>query len=235
MTLMQIAEAQRHGKETSQDTVLKVPLAILTLQERIEEKQTDIKELCIFGVSSETGEPQALGFSNQGEAEKLQGDIAKLTREKEGLTAIYGAIEEIYESYGVVPCSMQQLSERISEVHNRPTAIAFKINGMVRRLMDDNRAITLAEIWSNPEIMALETERGRLILAGDQEATILIALKDELIALVNKEVDAMVAAVRRPGREINPASVAAMEGDYDTLLSESEEEEELNRMEAGLV
>jgi hypothetical protein len=234
MTLMQVAEANRHGKEASQDTVLKVPLAILTLQERIAEKQTDIKELAIFGVSSETGEPQALGFSNQALAEKLQAQIAKLTEEREGLMGILEATLEIFESYGVAPCSMQQLSERHSEVVNRPTAIAFKINGLVRRLMDEHRGITLPEIWSNPEIMALETERGRLILAGNQEVTILIALKDELIALVNREVDAMVRGVMRPGREINPASVAAMEGSYEALLSEAKEEKELNRMEEGL-
>lgn len=233
MTLLQIAEANRHGKETSQDTVLKVPLAILTLQERIQEKQTDIKELAIFGVSSETGEPKALGFSDQGEAEKLQAEIAKLTEKKEGLMGILEAIEEIFESYGLPPCSMEQLSNRHTEVINRPTAIAFKINGLVRRLMDEHRGITLPEIWSNPEIMALETERGRLILAGNQEATILIALKDELLGLVNREVDAMVRAVMRPGREVNPASVAAMEGGYDELLSEPSEEK-LNQMESGL-
>lgn len=234
MTLLQIAEANRHGKETSQDTVLKVPLAILTLQERIQEKQNDIKELCIFGVSSETGEPQALGFSNQGKAEKLQAEIAKLTEKKEGLMGILEAIEEIFESYGLPPCSMEQLSNRHTEVVNRPTAIAFKINGQVRRLMDEHRGITLPEIWSNPEIMALETERGRLILAGNQEATILISLKDELLSLVNREVDAMVGCVMRPGREVNPASVAAMEGSYDALLSEPSEEK-LNQMESGLV
>jgi hypothetical protein len=233
MTLLQIAEANRQGKYTSQDTVLKVPLAILVLQERIQEKQNDIKELAIFGVSSETGEPKALGFSNQALAEKLQGDVAKLTEEREGLMSILEAIEEIFESYGVTPCSMQQLSERHTEVVNRPTAIAFKINGLVRRLMDEHRGITLPEIWSNPEIMALETERGRLILAGNQEATILIAMKDELIALVNREVVAMVSSVMRPGREVNPASVAAMEADYDALLSEPSEEK-LNRMEEGL-
>jgi len=232
---MQIAEANRHGKETSQDGVLKVPLAILTLQERIAEKQSDIKELAIFGVSSETGEPKALGFSNQGEAEKLQGDIAKLTEEREYLMGILSAIEEIFESYGLTPCSMEQLSNRHTEVINRPTAIAFKINGLLRRLMDNHRGITLPEIWANPEIMALEIERGRLILAGDQEATILIALKDELLGLVNREVDAMVRGVMRPGREtLNPATVAAMEGGYDELLSEPSEEK-LNDMEAGLV
>ena len=233
MTLLQVAEANRQGKYTSQDTVLKVPLAILTLQERIAEKQSDIKELAIFGVSSETGEPQALGFSNQAEAEKLQAEIAKLTEKREGLMGILEATLEIFESYGVAPCSMQQLSERLTEVINRPTAIAFKINGLVRRLMDEHRGITLPEIWSNPEIMALETERGRLIISGNQEATILIAMKDELIALVNREVVAMVSSVMRPGREINPASVAAMEGDYDELLSEPSEEK-LNQMEAGL-
>lgn len=231
---MQVAEANRHGKETSQDTVLKVPLAILTLQERIQEKQSDIKELAIFGVSSETGEPQALGFSNSALAEKLQAEIAKLTEKKERLMDILEAIEEIFESYGVTPCSMEQLSNRHTEVVNRPNAIAFKINGLVRRLMDAHRGITLPEVWSNPEIMALEIERGRVTLAGDQEVTILIALKDELLALVNREVDAMVRAVMRPGREVNPASVAAMEGGYDALLSESEEEKELNRMEEGL-
>lgn len=232
MTLLQVAEAQRHGKETSQDGVLKVPLAILTLQERIEEKQSDIKELCIFGVSSETGEPVALGFSNQGEAEKLQGDIAKLTEEKGRLTAILEAIEEIYESYGIQPTSMQRLDEHLSEVLNRPTDIALKINSLVIQLMNNRRGITLPEVWSNPEIMALETERGKATLAGDQEATILVALKDEIIHLVNPEVDAMVHAVMRPGREVNPATVAAMEGDYDELLSEPSEEE-LNRMEEG--
>jgi len=230
---MQIAEAQRQGKETSQDTVLKVPLAILTLQERIEEKQNDIKELCIFGVSSETGEPQALGFTNQGEAEKLQSEIATLLQQKAGLQAIMEAIEEIYESYGIIaPCSMQRLDEHLSEVLNRPTDIAFKINSLVIQLINNRRGITLPEVWSNPEIMALETERGRATLAGDQEATILVALKDEIIHLVNPEVDAMVHAVMRPGREINPATVAAMEGDYDELLSEPSEEE-LNRMEEG--
>jgi len=234
MTLLEIAEKNRQGKETSQDGVLKVPLAILTLQERIEEKQNDIKELCIFGISSETGEPQALGFSNQGEAEKLQGDIAKLTREKDGLTAILEAIEEIFESYGVIPCSMQKLDEHLSEVLNRPTDIALKINSLVIQLMNNRRGITLPEVWSNPEIMALEVERGKATVAGDQESVILIALKDEIIHLVNPEVDAKVHAVFRPGREVNPTTIAALEGDYDELLSEPSEEE-LNRMEAGLV
>jgi hypothetical protein len=229
MTLMEIAEKNRHGGGPK-DAILKVPIAILTLEDRIAERYDGIRDLTVFGVSEETGSPQALGFRNQGEAEQLQREIAGLNDQKAGLIAVLEATLEIFESYGIQPRSMESLDQQLTEVINMPMSIAYKINGLVRRLMDGNRGITLAEIWSNPEIMALETERGRLIISGNQEVSILIAMKNELIALINPEVDAMIEAVRRPGRERNPATVALMQLNEEDV----EEEFELNRMESAL-
>jgi len=241
MTLMQLAEKNRHRGDATKDDVLQIPMSVLTLEERISEKYESIKELTVFGVDEETGQPQARGFSNQAEAEKLQEEIARLNEQKAELVALIDAIEEIFESYGMSPRAMHILSEEISEITNAPRALAFKINGKVRALMDSNRGITLAEIWANPEIMALETERGQMITRGEGKVANLVTLKDELLPLC-REARPLVEAVRRPGREnTNPARVAQMqsieagygEDDGGFLLSEEEEEKELDRMEAA--
>ena len=239
MTLMEIAERNRHGGG-AKDEVLQIPLSVLTLEDRIAERYDSIRELTVFGVNEETGQPQAIGFSNQAEAERLQEEIAGLNEQKAELVALVDAIEEIFESYGMSPRAMQALDEEISEIINAPRAIAFKINSKVRALMDANRGITLAEIWSNPEIMALETERGRMATRGEEKAANLVTLKDELLPLC-RQARPLVELVRRPGRETkNPATVAQMQtreagyGEDDGfLLSEKEEEEELDRMEAA--
>jgi len=239
MILMELAERNRHRADATKDDVLQIPMSILTLEDRIAEKYDSIKELTVFGVNEETGQPQAKGFSNQAEAERLQEEISGLNEQKDELVALVGAIEEIFESYGMTPRPMQALSEEISEITNAPRALAFKINSKVRALMDANRGITLAEIWSNPEIMTLETERGQMITRGEGKVANLVTLKDELLPLC-KRAGALVQAVRRPGREnTNPARVAQMqsieagygEDDGGFLLSEEEEEAELNRME----
>lgn len=238
---MQLAERNRHGGG-AKDEILQIPISILTLEDRIAEKYDSIRELTIFGVNEETGQPQAQGFSNPGEAERLQEEIAGLNDQKAGLVALVEAIEEIFESYGKSPRPMQTLNEEISEITNAPRAIAFKINGKVRSLMDANRGITLAEIWSNPEIMALETERGEMITKGEGKVANLISLKDELLPLC-RQARPLVEVVRRPGKKdsLNPARVAQLqareagygEDDGGFLLSEEEEEKELDRMEAA--
>jgi hypothetical protein len=239
MMLMEVAGRDRHGGGPK-DEILKIPISVLTLQDRIEERYNDIRELTIFGVDEETGQPRALGFKDQGEAERLQKEIAGLTDQKAVLVALVESIEEVFESYGMHPRSMQALDEQISEIINAPQSIAFKINGKVRALMDSNRGITLAEIWSNPEIMALETERGRMTTRGGEEAAVLVRMKDEILPIC-RQAGPLVQAVRRPGRDINPATIAVMEaaayGEDEGFLgglSELEEEVELNRMEAGL-
>lgn len=238
---MQLAERNRHRADATKDDVLQIPMSVLTLEDRIAEKYDSIKELTVFGVDEESGQPQAKGFSNQGEAEKLQEEIARLNEQKAELVTLIDAIEEIFESYGMTPRSMQALSEEISEIVNAPRAIAFKINGKVRALMDANRGITLAEIWANPEIMALETERGQMITRGEEKVANLVTLKDELLPLC-RQARPLVEAVRRPRRDtMNPATVAQMqsieagygEDDGGFLLSEAEEEKELDRMEAA--
>lgn len=243
MTLMEVAERNRHRGDATRDDVLQIPLSILTLEDRISEKYDSIKELTVFGVNEETGQPEARGFSNQAEAEKLQEEIARLNEQKAELVALVDAIEEIFESYGMSPRSMQALSEEISEITNAPRAIAFKINGRVRALMDANRGITLAEIWSNPEIMALETERGQMATKGEGKVANLVKLKDELLPLC-RQARPLVEAVRRPRRDtMNPATVAQMQSieagygadDGGFLLSEQEEEKELDRMEAEAI
>ncbi|MHB8119573.1 MAG: hypothetical protein ACYDHX_12740 [Methanothrix sp.] len=178
MTLMNLAEKGRSQK----DPLLKMPTAILILDGLITEKRDVIREQSIIEIDDDRV-PKVLGFQDEALVEKTQQEIAVLGNNKEQLQAIVDEAEAVFASSGLQAMSMMGLDEKINEAQSRSETVARRINRLAVRLLNDNPALTLVQLFANEELLALEGSRGVAISEGLLEAQRLIKLKDQLLPL----------------------------------------------------
>lgn len=178
MTLIDLAGKDRNKR----DAILKIATGILTLQDIITEKQDAIREQAIIEMNDEFV-PTVTGFKDSDLVERLQEEIAISANNREQLQAIVDEIEAAFTSCGLPAMSMETLNLRIDEGRDRATDIARQINRLARKLLQDNPALTLVELYSDVELQALEGTRAAAIIEGNAEAAKLIELKDRLLPL----------------------------------------------------
>jgi hypothetical protein len=178
MTLLDIATKGRSQK----DALLKLPTAILVLQDLITEKQDAIREQAIIEMNDEFV-PTVTGFRDSDLVERLQEEIAISANNREELQAIVTEIEAAFAAYGLPAMSMESLNLRIDENRDKAVGLARQINRLARKLLSDNPSLTLVELYGDVELQTLEGTRAAAIIQGNSEAQRLIKLKDQLLPL----------------------------------------------------
>ena len=206
MTLIELAERRR----SERDPLLKMGTAILRLNERIAEEQDAIREQAIISMD-ESGVPGVMGFRDGQIVERSQLQIAALTDSKSQLESLIDEAEAAFEDFGLPAMSMEALDEMIRENQDKSHEIALKINRIARKLLVENPALTLPELFANEELQELEGMRSAAIIQGAKEAGRLIELKDRLIPLC-KEASAIADDVFYPHRKAisDPARISEM-------------------------
>ena len=175
MLLIEIAKK----RERRSDPILKFATAALELEQVMADLQNEIKSFTKIEMSDD-GVPTVTGFSNESEVLSLQRQLNEVRSERDELLEIIAKIEKIFEEHGMQPCSMEMLDDRIKELGQIGRDMQRKINALVIDLITNNRAITLPELWSHPDIRALEDARSEAIQAGYEELRGLQALKNDL-------------------------------------------------------
>jgi len=178
MTLIDIARKGRSQK----DSLLKLATAVLVLEDLIREKQDLIREQSIIAMNDEFI-PIVTGFRDSDLVERIQEEIAVLANNREELQAIVDEIETAFASFKLPAMSMKGLDEKIDEARDRAVSIAKQINRLARKLLTENQALTLPELFADVELQTLEGSRGVAITEGNKEAQRLIRLKDQLLPL----------------------------------------------------
>lgn len=211
MTKRLLLEKVRGYKEGSgrQDAILRIPIAFLMVEEAIAERYEEIRSLTVFEANDE-GEPKACGFSEPEQVFAIQEEIMGLKEKREQIEAQLTALEEVFESYGAMVCSMSVLDNLLNEKIDLPRQLAVGINREVRRLLDGNPAMLLGELWSAPSIMELERMRSQAVAINEAEVSALRGLKEETNA-ISAGCEALVKSILHPGRVIlDPARVSEM-------------------------
>ena len=175
MTLIEIAE--RRGRIN--DPILKFPGAVLELEQAMDDLQGQIKKLTRIEMGDD-GTPIVAGFSDEQKVAGLQQQLNETRSQRDELLAIIARIEKIFEEHGRPACSMEAIDDRIKEIGQIGRDMQVRLNGLVIDLIVNNRAITLPEIWSHPDVRELEDARAEAIRAGAVELESLEKLKADL-------------------------------------------------------
>ena len=207
MVLIEIAE--RRGRMN--DSILKFAGAILELGKDIDDLQTQIKSLTLIEMGDD-GLPVVAGFSDEQKVARLQNELNETRSQRDELLEIIERIEKVFEEHKMLPCSMETIEDRIKEINQIGRDMQVRINAVVVDLIVRNRAITLPEIWSHPEIRALEDSRALSIRAGAAELEGLQELKSALEPIL-KDEDGLCDRALYPHhhRQVtNPAIISEM-------------------------
>jgi hypothetical protein len=206
MTLMQLAGRDRNKR----DPLLKMATGILTLEDVITEKQDQIREQAIIEMNDEFV-PTVTGFKDSDLVEQLQQEIAISVNNKEQLLSILTEIEAAFALCGLQPMSMEKLNEMITEARDRAVTLARQVNRLARKLLSDNPALTLVELYSDVELQSLEGSRAAAIIEGNAQAAKLIELKDSLLPLCS-DGSIIAESVFHPMRSAvsDPARISEM-------------------------
>jgi len=182
MILIEIAE--KRGRMN--DPVLKFPGAVLELNQDIDDLQDQIKKLTKIEMNDD-GLPVVSGFSDEQKVTRLQIELNETRSRRDELLSIIERIEGVFEEHKIQPCSMEKIEDRIKEIGQIGRDMQIRLNAVVVDLIVRNRAITLPEIWSHPEVRAMEDSRALAIRAGAAELEALEKLKSALEPLLRDE------------------------------------------------
>ena len=175
MVLIEIA--QKRGRMN--DHILKFPGAVLELEQAMDDLQSQIKGLTKIEMDDD-GQPVVSGFSDEQKVARLQNELNETRSQRDELLEIIAKIESVFEEHGRLPCSMETIDDRIKEIGQIGRNMQTRLNGLVIDLIVHNRAITLPEIWSHPDIRELEDARAKSIRDGAVELEALQRLKSAL-------------------------------------------------------
>jgi hypothetical protein len=133
--------------------------------------------------------------------------------QRDELLAIIARIEKIFEEHGRPACSMESIDDRIKEIGQIGRNMQVRLNALVIDLIVHNRAITLPEIWSHPDVRAMEDARAKSIRDGAVELEALQKLKVSLEPHL-KDEEGLCDKAFFPHRfwTANPARVSEMQG-----------------------
>ena len=172
MVLIEIA--QKRGRMN--DSILRFPGAVLELETVMDELQAQIKKLTKIEMSDD-GTPVVSGFSDEQAVARLQNELNETRSQRDELMAIIARIENVFAEHEKLPCSMESIDDRIKEIGQIGRDMQTRLNGLVIDLIVHNRAITLPEIWSHPDVRELEDGRAESIRSGAVELEALQKLK----------------------------------------------------------
>ena len=172
MVLIEIA--QKRGRMN--DSILRFPGAVLELETVMDELQAQIKKLTKIEMSDD-GTPVVSGFSDEQAVARLQNELNETRSQRDELMAIIARIENVFAEHEKLPCSMETIDDRIKEIGQIGRDMQTRLNAIVIDLIVHNRAIPLPEIWSHPDVRALEDGRAESIRAGAMELEELQKLK----------------------------------------------------------
>lgn len=175
MTLLEIA--RQKGKMS--DRILKFATAVVELETIMDELQGQIKALAKVEMADD-GTPIVSGFVDESQVISLQQQLDEARSQRDALLQIIAKIEGIFAKHGRQPCSMEAVDDRIKELGQVGRDMQRKINGLVIDLIQNNRIITLPEIWSHPDVREMEDARAQAIRSSAEELEGLQKLKIDL-------------------------------------------------------
>ena len=232
--LMNAARAKRQSRGGSEDPILRPCIAVLLLEEKLQDRFDQVKDLCQIEIDEETGLPKVLEFANETDearAEGLQAEISELNRQKSELTALITEIEAVFARYECSPMSMESIEARLAELQEAPLSLARRLNNLIVQRIRADPTIHFAKLFTDPDILEMERARTTAIASGLAEQATLEKLKNEVTAICIRG-EPLYKKVKYAYREerSNPATVRLMQGNDQDL----EEESELDRMESAL-
>lgn len=206
MILIELAKRRR----SERDPLIKMGTALLRLDELIVEEQDAIREQSIIEMN-ESGAPEILGFRDGQIVERSQLKIAALNDSRAQLESIIAEAEATFDDFGLPAMSMEDLDEMIRYNQDLPHEIAVKINRLARKILNENPALALPELFANEGLLELEGKRSVAIIQGAKEAERLIKLKDRLLPLC-REASAIADDIFYPHRKMitDPARLSEM-------------------------
>ncbi len=175
MILLEIAE--RRGRMN--DPILKFPGAVLELNQDIDDLQGKIKSLSLIEMNND-GLPVVSGFKDEQVVVNLQNELNETRSQRDEVLSIIARIEKVFEEHKMQPSSMERIEDRIKEIGQIGRDMQVRLNALVIDLIVHNRAITLPEIWSHPDVRELEDSRAEAIRNGEIELQALQKLKAAL-------------------------------------------------------
>ena len=193
------------------DSILKFPGAVLELETVMDDLQTQIKSLTKIEMNDD-GMPIVVGFTDEQKVARLQNELNEVRSERDELLSIIDRIEKVFAEHKMQPCSMEKIEDRIKEIGQLGRDMQIRLNAVVVDLIVRNRAITLSEIWSHPEVRAMEDSRALAIRAGAAELESLEKLKAALEPLLRDE-NGLCDAAFYPQRHrpvLNAAQISEM-------------------------
>jgi hypothetical protein len=191
------------------DPILKFPGAVLELNQDIDDLQGKIKSLSRIEMNDD-GLPVVSGFSDEQKVARLQIELNETRSQRDEMLSIIARIEGVFAEHGRPPCSMETIDDRIKEIGQVGRDMQTRLNAIVIDLIVHNRAITLPEIWSHPEVRAMEDSRALAIRAGATELEGLQKLKSALEPLLKEEGLCDVAFHPHRYQQVNPARISEM-------------------------
>ena len=175
MILLEIA--RQRGRMN--DHILKFPGAVLELEQAMDDLQGQIKKLTKIEMGDD-GSPIVSGFTDEQKVARLQNELNETRSQRDELLEIIAKIESVFEEHGRLPCSMETIDDRIKEIGQIGRDMQVRLNALVIDLIVHNRAISLPEIWSHPDVREMEDGRAEAIRAGAMELEELQKLKVDL-------------------------------------------------------
>jgi DNA repair ATPase RecN len=206
MTLIEIAKK----RERRSDPILRFAAAAIELEAAMADLQNEIKSFTKIELGDD-GVPVVVGFSDESQVISLQQQLDEVRSQRDELLQIISDVESVFENHGRQPCSMETVDDRIRELGEIGRDMQRKINALVIDLIQNNRAITLPEIWSHPDVRELEDQRARSIRDAAEELQALQALKNDLAPHLKDEGE-LCAHAFYPYRfwTKNPARISEM-------------------------
>jgi len=182
MSILELAEKLRGRPLLRRDPILRAGAEIFDAEDAIREINSRISSLTLFDVD-EDGNPKATGFANPDLVEDLVEERGRLTEEKAYYLGICRELERIFEEAKEPVRGMEALQGEITVLGNLVYDVSCKINRLVLEFITHKPGISLAEIWGNPEIQALEAAKAEASRHVEKDRDKLISLLDALMTV----------------------------------------------------
>jgi len=208
MILMELAARHREAKRGN-DPVMDLGVTILDLDDQIADLYKSIQENTLFEADDKFV-PTAVGFKNPEKVIGWQEEIADLQGLKAELESYLTSIEVVFNEHGKKPVGLATLREELDSIIDSPNALSLRITRRVRAMIDKNPTISLALVFADPDVQALELQKHEAGLAAKTEAEAIRKLIDKIEAIASQTKE-KITLYQYPGREITASMMCEVE------------------------
>jgi hypothetical protein len=196
---MELAAKHREAKRGN-DPVMDLAVTILDIADEIEELYKRIQENTLFEADDEFV-PVAVGFKNPEKVLRWQEEIAELQAYKEELEGYLTGIEIVFNEHAKRPVGLAALQEEQTAIINKPYELSLRITRRVKAMIAAEPTISMALVYSDPDVQALEIQKYEAGQAAKTEAESIRKLIDKIEAITS-QTKGSITLYWHPGRAI---------------------------------